>query len=342
MQASLVVQPVGAPSDLARTAAFWKPNDWFPTIIAPFRKGSVVNKGFFYWHLLCWVSTIGVTGAANGGAWYWQKITVGCDPLDESCFKVPVTTFTGIVGWVSVASLIFSVVMILVSAAVWEIDQARREVEYLMILIFFNIVSLVGSFWVYIQASKALASIAFILSTIGVIMHVYSSVLLYSCMAAMRVVSVSRATLPMFATALSILVACAIQLDEISLGDHWTTGLPLPFSYGQKLCGFLVPSFQLAGVLSMVVLRRITSNEDSISEIEESPFIRTTILFAFFFAAAINIYVYSYARMDTDFSSGMLALASMLMSSFSVLVVFSPNARGEYASSKYDWEKVGM
>lgn len=329
---------IATPAELARTANFANPDDFFPTIVAPFRKGGMANKLFFWWHLICWVVAIGLCGTANGGAFHWQKKTDGCDSLDESCFKVQVTTFTGVVGWVSTVSLVFSVVMILVCAAVWQINEARREVEYLMLVLFFNFVSLIGSFWVYIQAAKALTSVAFYLSTAAVIVHVYSLVLLYSCMAAMKVVTLARTTVPMFATAISILVACACQLDEISLGDYWDTGLPMPFSYGQKFCAFLVPSFQLVGIISMIVLRRITANEDSISEIEEQPFIRTTILFAFFFSACVNVYVYSFARMDTDMASGMLALASVLMSSFSVLVVFTPNARGEYASSEYDWE----
>lgn len=39
-------------------------------------------------------------------------------------------------------------------------------------------------------------------------------------------------------------------------------------------------------------------------------------------------------------ASGMLGIASLLLSSFSVLVVFQANAKGEYADSKYDWERV--
>lgn len=330
---------VGAPADLLRNAAVWNPDDWFPTIIAPFKSGGVVNKFFFWWHLIVWILLMGLSGTANGGTFYWQRKITGCAPLDETCFKVGASTFTSIVGWVATASCIFTVIMIVVSASVWKIDEARREVEYFMILFFFFSTSLVGSFWIFTEATHALASIAFYLSTATVILHVYAGVLLYSCLSAMKMVTVSRTTIPMFATALSILVACAIQLNEISLGDDWTSGKPFAFSYGQKFTAFLVPSFQLAGILAMVVLRRITANEDSISEIENSPFVRTTILFSFFFSACVNVYVYSFCRMDTDMSSGMIAMASMLMSSFSVLVVFNPDAKGEYASTEYDWEK---
>jgi hypothetical protein len=334
-----LVPSVGSPAELAQTAIPWN-ESFFATIIAPFKTGGIVNKLFFWWHLISWVLTLGVAGTANSGAMHWQKKTDGCASYDESCFKVPVETFTGIVGHVATASLLLSIIMILISAAVWTIDQARREVEYHMILWFLNSVSLFGSFWVYIQSGKALTSVAFYLSTATCILHVYSSVLLYSCMAAMKMVTVSRTTIPTFSTALSILVACAIQLNHISLGDAWDTGLPIAFSYGQKFVAFLVPSFQLAGLVAMVVLRRITANENSISEIEDSPFIRTTILFSFFFACCCNFYVWSYARNDTDFASGMLAQASVILSCFSVLVVFAPDAKGEFASSKYDWKGV--
>ena len=342
MRASSMRNPhpsIGTPAELLQTATPWD-RTWVPTVIAPFQKGGLVSKTFFWLHLLCWVVTVIITGIANGGAFFLQRHTTDCTPADESCFKTPVATFTGVVGWVSITSLIFAISMLLVSAAVWKIDQARREVEYYMILNFFSFVSLVGSFYIYIKSAQALSSTAFYLSTAGVVLHVYSNTLLYACTAAMKMISISRTNVPMFATALSILVACAIQLDEISLGETWDTGKPIRFAYGQKFASFLVPSFQLTGILSMVVLRRVTADEDNLSDIENQPFIRTTILFCFFFSACVNVYVYSFARMDTDMASGMLAMASMLMSSFSVLVVFAPNSKGVYASKQYDWAEL--
>ena len=330
---------VGTPAELLQTATPWDPT-WVPTVIAPFRKGGIVSKAFFWMHISCWVATILVTGVANGGAFFLQSHTTDCTPADESCFKTPVTTFTGVVGWVAITALIFAISMLLVSAAVWSIDQARREVEYFIILNFFSFVSLVGSFYIYIKSAPALSSTAFYLSTLGVVLHVYSNTLLYACIAAMKMISISRTTVPVFATAISILVACAIQLDEISLGETWDTGKPIRFAHSQKFASFLVPSFQLTGILSMVVLRRVTADEDNLSDIENQPFIRTTILFCFFFSACVNVYVYSFARMDTDFASGMLALASTLLSSFSVLVVFAPNSKAGYASKQYDWAEL--
>jgi len=334
--------PVGAPSDLLRNAAVWD-STFTPTIIAPFRPkntNAAVSKLFFWWHLLVQCTCLGIVGTACAGTFHWQKITVGCDPLDESCFKQSASVFTSIIGWVTLVCCAMYIIMILISASVWSIDQARREVEYHIVLWFFLCCSMVGSFWVYIQSARALTSVAFYLCTAAVITQVYAGTLLYSCVAAMKMVTVSRVVVPAFSTALSILIACAVQMNDISFGDDWTTGEPLSFSYGQKFCSFLVPSFQLAGILSMIVLRRITSNENGISQLEESPFVRTTILFAFFFAACTNCYVYSFVRTDTDMASGMLGIASLLLSSFSVLVVFQANAKGEYADSKYDWERV--
>ena len=328
--------PIGTPAELLKTSALWDPT-WFPTVIAPFQTGGVVNKLFFWVHLLVWILTIGLSGTSNGGAWFLQRFDPACDSLDETCFSVPFSTLSGIIGWVSAASLVFSVVMIIMAASVWDINQTRREVEYLMILLFFQFTSLVGSFWIFVKASNSLTSVAFYLSLAGVVVHIYSSCLFFSCMAAMRVVSVARVTLPMFATAVSILVAVATQLNEMSLGDAWDTGLPVPFSYGQKFVGFLVPCSQLTGILSMVVLRRVSSDEDSLSDLQNWPFVRTTILFSFFFSAVASVYVFSFLRQDTDPISAMFGLAGVLLSCFSVLSVFAPNAKGEYGERQYDF-----
>ena len=335
--------PVGAVADVVRNLAVWD-STFTPTIIAPFRPKNtnvVVSKLFYWWHLIVQCSCLGIVGTACAGTFHWQKITPGCAALDESCFKESASVVTSIIGWVTTVCCAMYIIMLVTSASVWSIDQARREVEYHIVLWFFLCCSMVGSFWVYISSARALTSPAFYLCTAAVITQVYAGTLLYSCMTALRMVTVSRVVIPVFSVALSILIATLCETGLISLGDHWTTGEPIYYSFGQRFVSFLVPSFQMAGILSMIVLRRITSNDDGISQIEESPFIRTTILFAFFFAACCNVYVYSFVRLDTDMSSGMIGMGSLLMSSFSVLVVFNPNAKGEYADSKYDWDRVG-
>lgn len=244
--------------------------DWSPTIVNPSKTGGILERGLFLFHLLVWVTALGLSITVNfAGPGDFMKNSTnasyipcaagelggaqGCtnDPAVASGMYGGSSDATSMLGVLGGVSILLGVLTLVLSACFVKTDEFKDENYGMFINVIIQFLTLFGTtttLYMFSRAASEPTSKFYPIALTGVIFTVYAQVLLYCCSAALGVKALPRAFIPSLATAVQIVSAVAINS-----GDFAPTA-----SNGQKMVATLVPLFTGLAVFLMFGLRMFT------------------------------------------------------------------------------------
>lgn len=301
---------------------------WMPSIVSPYptNNGCCDWPVFVWWfHIVLWVMVTIFSIVANGLAFELQKRDPTCVSGMDSCFAAEPPVFRLVVGVVGAAFTLFTVLSILVSGMLLN-EAPNNYSEWYVPTFICNAISIVSTSWVFIGTASQTQTVAHGMSLTTLLLHIFASSLLYTCAGALKLPNIPRIMVGSLAFATSLLVAIGVHTNDISLGDYWDTGLPIPFSYGQKFISWMVVISHVAAFLSILVgVWLITWDDVNQVSMDERPLLRSLHVTMYSIATICALYTHSFVSKDIDMASGMLSLASFVLTLLTTALVCAPD-----------------
>lgn len=244
--------------------------EWSSTIVNPSKSGGIVERGLFLFHLLVWVTALGLAITVNfAGPGDFMKNSTNASYIPcaagelggaQGCTDHPATAAgmyggssdaTSMLGVLGGISIILGVLTLVLSACFIKTDEFKDANYGMFINVIIQFLTLFGTtttLYMFSRAASEPTSKFYPIALTGVIFTVYAQVLLYCCSAALGVKALPRAFIPSLTTAVQIVSAVAINS-----GDFAPTA-----SNGQKMVATLVPLFTGLAVFLMFGLRMFT------------------------------------------------------------------------------------
>ena len=320
---------IETPGELLKTA---NPADnfWTSTIVNPAKNGSMTQKALFWVHIGLWVISVALSATNNFAVNALQAKSNSSDGdcMDNStdCFMADPTTTSTTIGILGGVATILGVIALLAGAAVFDADSFKTQVWLNCSIQFLTLFGTFSTIFVFSRAAMETSTAAYWVGLFAVLFCSYAQVLLYCTSATLDVMALPRAFLPCAALSIQLISAIAIQ------GDDFHSHTAHPFTDGQKMVAWALPSTLGAAILFMIGLRRYTRDANEISQLGDFPFLRSLVLFPFLTAATLSTYKLSFLKQDDDPVSYMFGLAGMLLTYAIVTIVFVPSGMSSGSS----------
>lgn len=306
---------------------------WTPSVINPAETGGPVETSQFVFHLSVWVLTLILTSIANFGV-SGGTFKDETDPANAVDFSDGTKT----IGLLSGLCIICGVLGIVVSGALFPVEQYKTYTILHTVITFFLNYSLAGSFFIFARAAGIKEDGGlYTISMLGVIVHTYSVMLFYSCSYALDRLALPKSFLPTLAV--SVQFINYLQIDDGSF--HCRSLAPASdavanpsqisvsgkCSDSQRFLALLIPVFTLVGVVVMVAGRRWLPDDDK-GQIKNAPFTRSIILTLFLGSGILSIYKYTFLAANvTDNVAGMFGMFGLLLQFGIIAAVFMPPSK---------------
>ena len=308
---------------------------WTPTVINPAKTGGMTDLVLFYVHILVWLVALvlscivnfGVGGFMSKNATYVACAvgeigdTNGCGGMGGSvdypnAWATDNLKMIGVLGGIS---SILGVLTLLGGAAVLDAAAYAKTVWLNSLVQFLTLFGTVSTFYIFANAAVSTESGFYWLTLFACIFCGYAQVLLYCTSAALDVLALPRAFIPSLASSVQLISAIGVSSGDFKHASG------LEFTDAQKTVAWLVPVFTIISLVLMIGLRRITRDDDAVSQLGDRPFLRSIVLTPFLTGALLSVYKLSFVQYSTNAAAYTFGFLGMLLSFTIVGVVFVPS-----------------
>jgi len=198
-------------ADFVRSAL---PNSgtWTPTLVNPAKQSSTPAVLLFWGHLLLHVCSLGLSGFNGFGIGLLQKGDSACATTDMSCFTTAPNGGLMAIAIAGSSCQVIGVVLILVFSAFIYANDLKKYIWATSLMFFFLNFSMAASFLVWAMASYRYHSLAFWLATPGVIIQLFSLMMVFSTSAALGSKNIVRTFVMTAAVSMDLIVALLYQV----------------------------------------------------------------------------------------------------------------------------------
>ena len=247
---------------------------WTPTLVHPGKSTSTANVLMFWGHLLLHVISLGLSGFNGFGITLLQKGDSACAITDMSCFTTAPNGGLVAISIAGSSSQVIGVVLILVFSAFIYANQLKKYIWATSLMFFFLNFSMASSFLVWGMSAYRYHSLAFWLSSFGVVIQLWSLMMVFSTAAALGSKNIVRTFVMTSAVALDLILALLYQVGTFSnLGGH--------IDPTQKSIMWIAFGTQTGAQVVLLLGRMFTGSNLNLKTISKYPFFRSIVLLLF-------------------------------------------------------------